>query len=117
MFGALMVGGYFQGMEWAKWAQPPLLVGETPLYSDYQRQMALKPFIETIKDLLPWWSARGVSGLVLLVANGLFLFNIAQTLLASPRRDSFQGLMRGRPFVANKNLMSIKRASNSPEAL
>lgn len=87
MFLTLMAGGYFQGLEWAKWARPDLLEGEVPLYSDYQRQMALKPFLETIKDLLPWWSARGVSGLVLLFANGIFLFNISQTLMESPRRN------------------------------
>lgn len=80
-----------------------------PLYSDYQRQLALNPFLETIKNLLPWWSARGVSGLVLLVANGIFLFNVAQTLMESPRRNK-----KGVSFVPSR---SDSRGPSDREAL
>lgn len=87
MFGSLMTGGFLQGMEWAKWAQPELLPGEAPLYSDYQRQLALNPFLDTIKHMIPWWNARALSGMILVVANILFLLNLMQTLMSSRRKE------------------------------
>ncbi len=80
MFCALMVGGFLQGMEWASWSQ-----GTT--YAQFQRKLAQLPFIQTVANMRPWWSARSVSGLILLAANTLFLINIFNTIILNPSQE------------------------------
>ncbi|MDF1563648.1 MAG: cbb3-type cytochrome c oxidase subunit I [Deltaproteobacteria bacterium] len=56
---SLWVGGFIQGLQW----------NDTAI-----------PFIDTVKSMRPYWIARSFSGLLILTAVGLFLYNIVRTL-------------------------------------
>lgn len=81
MFSSLMVGGFFQGLEWATWTE-----GST--YAHFQRQLALLPFIDTVAHMKPWWMARSLSGVILLLANSLFAVNIFNTIILNPSQEN-----------------------------
>lgn len=84
MFASLMTGGFLQGMQWATWAD-----GST--YREFQSHLAQLPFLQTLADMRPWWHARGLSGLILLFANGIFLLNIFNTImLPAPIQQTVQ---------------------------
>ena len=74
---ALSVGGFYQGMLWARWA-------DGTSYAQYHNNLSVLPFLETIADMHPWWVLRGIGGLIILSANILFTINIFNTILLKP---------------------------------
>lgn len=75
---SLWVGGFFQGMLWAQWAD-----GST--YAEYHRAFTQMTFLDTISATYPWWVMRAVGGLIVLIANILFVVNMYNTIVLHPR--------------------------------
>ena len=71
---ALWVGGFFQGLEWATWAD-----GYT--YEQFHNNLTILPFLQTVADMRPWWILRGIGGVIILFANILFVVNIYNTIV------------------------------------
>lgn len=74
---ALWVGGFFQGMQWATWAN-----GYT--YEQYHQNLTILPFLQTVADMRTWWIMRAIGGTIILFANFLFLVNIFNTIVLKP---------------------------------
>jgi cytochrome c oxidase cbb3-type subunit 1 len=74
---ALWVGGFFQGMEWATWA-------DGTSYAEFHNKLAQLPFLQTISNMRPWWIMRGIGGLMILAANIIFVVNIFNTVVLKP---------------------------------
>ena len=51
MFVALWVGGYKQGLMWAKWAS-----GSS--YAQFHENLSRTPFLATVEAMWWWWLAR-----------------------------------------------------------
>jgi cytochrome c oxidase cbb3-type subunit 1 len=77
MFVALCTGGYLQGLSWASWSN-----GNS--YAEFLHNYSQLPFLQTVADLHPWWIARGISGLIILAGNILFLWNMLNTIILKP---------------------------------
>lgn len=75
---SLWIGGYLQGLMWASWA-----TGIS--YAEFQSNLSYLPFLQTIVEIKPWWLLRSLGGIVVLVANILFVVNIFNTVLLKPR--------------------------------
>ncbi len=75
----LMIGGYFQGLEWADWAN-----GST--YAQYQTNLAYVPFLQTVAGMWNWWLLRAIGGVIIWISNLLFILNIVNTLFL-PRHE------------------------------
>lgn len=71
---ALWVGGFWQGMEWATWAN-----GTS--YAEFHNNLTVLPFLQTISDMRPFWILRGIGGVIILFANILFVVNIFNTIM------------------------------------
>lgn len=74
---ALWLGGFFQGMQWATWAN-----GYT--YEQFHNNLTLLPFLQTVADMRTWWILRGVGGFIILLGNFLFLINVFNTIILKP---------------------------------
>lgn len=74
---ALWIGGFYQGMLWATWAN-----GST--YAEYHSNLSVLPFLETNTLMRPWWMLRGIGGAIILFANILFVINIFNTIMLDP---------------------------------
>lgn len=80
MFGAILFmmalqfGGFYQGLLWSQWA-------DGTNYAQFHSQLTAMPFLETVARMQPFWLMRGVGGLIILVANLLFVMNIFNTVL------------------------------------
>ena len=74
---ALWVGGFWQGMLWATWA-------DGMNYAEYHNHLISLPFLETVADMRPWWIMRAIGGIIILFANILFLINIFNTVILKP---------------------------------
>lgn len=74
---ALWVGGFYQGMLWATWAN-----GTS--YAEFHNNLTVVPFLQTIADMRPFWILRGLGGLTILIANILFVINIFNTIVLRP---------------------------------
>lgn len=74
---ALWVGGFWQGMLWATWAN-----GTS--YAEFHNNLALLPFLETITDMHYFWIMRAIGGVIILFANLLFVINIFNTIVLKP---------------------------------
>lgn len=74
---ALWVGGFWQGMMWATWAN-----GTS--YAEFHNNLTLIPFIDTVADMRPFWIMRGIGGLLILIANIIFVVNIFNTIVLKP---------------------------------
>lgn len=74
---SLWAGGFWQGMEWATWAD-----GST--YAEFHQNLTVLPFITTIADMLPFWIVRAVGGMTILFANILFAINMFNTIILTP---------------------------------
>ncbi|GAB4226624.1 MAG: hypothetical protein Tsb0021_02800 [Chlamydiales bacterium] len=70
----LWIGGYIQGLEWASWAS-----GTT--YAQYHRNLSNLPFLETLGDMYWWWMLRLIGGIIVAVANIIFVINLYNTLV------------------------------------
>ncbi|NGX41996.1 MAG: hypothetical protein K940chlam7_00270 [Chlamydiae bacterium] len=75
---ALWIGGFYQGMLWAYWAD-----GTT--YAEFQNNLSVMPFLKTNALMHPWWAMRAIGGTIILIANIIFLINIFNTILLKPR--------------------------------
>lgn len=78
---ALWIGGFYQGMLWATWAD-----GNS--YAEFHNRLSQLPFLQTIADMHIWWVIRGIGGLMILVGNLLFVVNIFNTILLKPSQES-----------------------------
>lgn len=77
---ALWVGGFWQGMEWATWAN-----GTS--YAEFHNNLTVMPFLQTIADMRPFWILRGIGGVIILFANLLFVVNIFNTIVLEPVKE------------------------------
>lgn len=83
---ALWVGGFFQGMQWATWAN-----GFS--YEQFHNNLTILPFLQTVADMRNWWILRGVGGILILIGNILFAVNIFNTiLLKSPENKTLKAV-------------------------
>lgn len=71
---SLWVGGFLQGMRWSEWAN-----GST--YAQFHANLAHFTFIQSIEEMHIWWLLRFLGGIIVLVANLLFVFNIFNTIM------------------------------------
>lgn len=71
---SLWIGGFWQGMEWATWAD-----GST--YAEFHHQLTRLSFLDTIASMHPFWVWRAIGGLIVLVANIIFVVNIFNTIV------------------------------------
>jgi cytochrome c oxidase cbb3-type subunit I len=78
---SLWIGGYLQGLMWASWA-----TGTS--YADFKSNLSHLPFLETLALTYPWWLLRSIGGIIVLVANILFVVNIFNTVMLKPREDA-----------------------------
>ncbi len=84
MFGAipfmmaLWVGGFYQGWLWSQWAN-----GDT--YAEFHNNLTQLPFLETVAQMQPFWMLRAIGGLIILIANILFVVNIYNTIMLKPK--------------------------------
>lgn len=76
---SLWVGGFLQGMMWSEWAN-----GST--YAEYHNNLTLNSFVDTVASMHTWWSMRSWGGVIILVANLLFVVNIFNTIML-PAKD------------------------------
>lgn len=77
---ALWIGGFWQGMLWATWAN-----GTS--YAEFHNNLTILPFLDTIADMRPFWILRGIGGLIILFANLLFVVNIFNTIVLNPVKE------------------------------
>ncbi len=76
---SLWLGGYLQGLMWASWA-----TGVT--YAQFQENLSLLPFLQTVAEMRPWWMLRSLGGIIVFFANILFVVNIFNTWILSPKK-------------------------------
>jgi cytochrome c oxidase cbb3-type subunit 1 len=74
----LWIGGFLQGMEWSTWA-----TGSN--FSQFHHNLSVLPFLKTIDNMRPWWIMRSWGGLLVLIANVLFVVNVFNTIVLKPR--------------------------------
>jgi cytochrome c oxidase cbb3-type subunit 1 len=77
-FGALFIGGFNQGLEWASWA-----TGSS--YAQFHQNLSALPFLETVAGMYPWWVMRGLGGIMILIGNILFAINMFNTIVLKPQ--------------------------------
>ena len=77
---ALWIGGFYQGMLWATWAN-----GTS--YAEFHNNLTLVTFLDTIAEMHPFWVLRAVGGVIILFANILFVVNIFNTIVLKPSED------------------------------
>lgn len=77
---ALWMGGVYQGMMWATWA-------DGVSYAEFHNNLSVLPFLETIARMQPWWMMRAIGGLIILIGNIIFLVNIFNTVVLNPREN------------------------------
>lgn len=73
-FVSLWVGGFLQGLTWANWA-----TGSS--YASFHNNISQMPFLQTIADMWYWWLFRALGGLIILVGNVLFIWNMFNTIV------------------------------------
>ncbi len=78
MFIALHVGGFFQGLQWATWAD-----GDS--YRVFQNNLSKLQFLDTIASMHYFWLTRTISGLFIFAGNCIFVVNVFNTILLKPR--------------------------------
>lgn len=85
MFGAipfmmaLWMGGFYQGLLWSRWAD-----GTT--YAEFHNNLSVMPLLDTIAQMQPFWLVRALGGLIILIANILFMTNIFNTIMLKSRQ-------------------------------
>lgn len=87
MFLTLFLGGFFQGLQWANWAN-----GSS--YPEFHNNLAKLPFLTTISDMHIWWLLRAISGVIILTGNILFAVNVYNTIVLAPTSNKPQAQMR-----------------------
>jgi len=71
---SLWIGGYWQGMLWATWA-------EGSSYAEFHSQLTQLPFLETVVQMRPFWILRSLGGVIITFANLLFVINVFNTVM------------------------------------
>ena len=84
MFIALWVGGYKQGLMWAKW-------GSGNSYAQFHENLSRIPFLATVEAMWWWWFARTMGGLLIFAGNVFFVVNMFNTAIV----DSVQNFTFG----------------------
>jgi len=79
-FVTMWVGGFYQGLLWADWAN-----GET--YAQLHKNITEVPFLQTVADMWYWWLFRGIGGVLIFIGSIVFLFNIFNTVFLDPRKE------------------------------
>jgi len=74
---ALWIGGFFQGMLWATWAN-----GSS--YAEFHNNLTILPFLQTVAEMRPWWIMRAIGGIIILFGNILFVINVFNTIILKP---------------------------------
>lgn len=74
---ALWVGGFWQGVLWATWAN-----GTS--YAEFHNNLTLFSFLDTITQMHYFWVLRAIGGVLILFANILFAINIFNTVVLKP---------------------------------
>ncbi len=77
MFVPLMIGGFYQGILWSGWA-------DGISYAEHHANISQMPFLQTVAEMYVWWVLRAIAGLIILVGNTLFLWNIYKTVRYQP---------------------------------
>ena len=77
---SLSIGGYLQGMQWARWAN-----GQT--YADYQIELSKLSFLDTLGDVRVWWILRALGGAVFLLGAILFIFSMVSTIKHNTKNE------------------------------
>jgi len=80
---SLWIGGYLQGLQWASWA-------DGISYVEYQSHLSQLPFLQTVADAWIWWFWRSVGGLIILIANILFVVNIYNTVVLKRKEIAYE---------------------------
>lgn len=70
----LWVGGFLQGMMWSDWAN-----GAT--YAQYHDNITIRSFLDTVADMHTWWTMRSLGGIIVTIANMIFVVNIFNTVI------------------------------------
>ena len=78
---ALWIGGFWQGMLWATWAN-----GTS--FAEFHNNMTLLSFLDTIAEMHFFWVFRALGGVIILIANILFAINIFNTIVLKPEEES-----------------------------
>lgn len=86
MFTSLSIGGFLQGLQWANWAN-----GST--YPEFHHNLSVFSFVDSISAVYPWWVLRGISGIIILAGNLLFVVNIWNTVMLPARRQESTPLL------------------------
>jgi cytochrome c oxidase cbb3-type subunit 1 len=74
---SLWIGGFWQGMLWATWA-------DGTSYAEFHNNLANLSFLDTVAAMRPFWILRAVGGVIVLFANILFAVNMLNTIVLKP---------------------------------
>lgn len=74
---SLWIGGFLQGLMWANWAN-----GSS--FAEYQNNYTSFSFMQTVESMQIWWILRAVGGLIILIGNILFVYNLYKTVAEEP---------------------------------
>jgi len=89
---ALWLGGFWQGMLWATWAN-----GTS--FAEFHNNLALLPFLDTIADMHYFWLFRGIGGIIILIANTIFVVNIFNTIVLKPAKTEVNQLQEEKVII------------------
>lgn len=70
----LWLGGFLQGMMWSDWAN-----GST--YAQFHENITVRSFVDTVSDMHTWWTLRSLGGIIVTIANMIFVVNIFNTII------------------------------------
>lgn len=77
----LWVGGFLQGMMWSDWAN-----GST--YAQFHDNITIRSFLDTVADMHTWWTLRSIGGIIVTVANMIFVVNIFNTIILPEEQEA-----------------------------
>lgn len=120
MVGVLSVGGMIQGFDWnqagislgAAMDEHGFFGGIGAYFDSFEQQNGAVPFIESVKDTIPWLWARSFSGVLLLVGHIAFFVLVFRNVHAWGR-ERFGPTLFQEPDAEYERLMS---GENEPEA-
>lgn len=75
---SISIGGFLQGMMWSTWA-------DGGSYAAFHNNFAHLSFLDTVAEMRIWWIWRAIGGIIILIGNLIFVFNMFNTVLLKPR--------------------------------
>lgn len=75
---SVWIGGFIQGLQWSTWAN-----GSS--FAEFHNNLTSLPFIQTVADMHFWWILRALGGIIVLIANVLFVVNVFNTIVLHPK--------------------------------